>query len=285
MRLLTDVMDHPLDPGYEAAARRRAAGGATGGARRSSALAAGVLAALLGALLVTAAQVAAAGRPDADRGRQELLQRVEERTAAADALAGATARLRAENERLQSRVAGAGAAADAERADALAPAVGALPVTGPGLEVVLADAAADAAGEATEGRVVDRDLQLLVNGLWAAGAEAVAVDGQRLTALSAIRSAGAAVLVNYRPLVPPYEVEAVGDPAALQTGLAASPAGSYLRALEDNYGIGVSITRRDELLLPAADTVGLRLAQPPGAPPAAGALPSPPVDASGEGRS
>ena len=58
--------------------------------------------------------------------------------------------------------------------------------------------------EADQGRVTDRDLQTLVNEVWAAGAEAVTVNGQRLTALSAIRSAGDAVLVDFRPLNPPY---------------------------------------------------------------------------------
>ncbi|WP_345714225.1 DUF881 domain-containing protein, partial [Kineococcus glutinatus] len=115
---------------------------------------------------------------------------------------------------------------------------------------------------AVAGRVVDRDLQTLVNGLWAAGAEAVSIGGQRLTALSAIRSAGAAILVGYRPLSPPYEVLVVGDPAQLQTRLAASPAGSYLQALSDNYGIGVSVRAREELVLPAADSVDLRVAAP-----------------------
>ena len=48
--------------------------------------------------------------------------------------------------------------------------------------------------------MLDRDLQVIVNGLWAAGAEAIAVNGQRLTACSAIRSAGEAILVDFRPL-------------------------------------------------------------------------------------
>ena len=51
-----------------------------------------------------------------------------------------------------------------------------------------------------------------MNGLWSVGAEAIAVNGQRLTAQSAIRSAAGAILVNYRPLKPPYRVEAIGPP-------------------------------------------------------------------------
>ena len=59
-------------------------------------------------------------------------------------------------------------------------------------------------------RVLDVDLQSVVNALWAAGAEAIAINGQRLTATSTIRAAGDAVLVDYRPVTSPYEVAAIG---------------------------------------------------------------------------
>ena len=90
--------------------------------------------------------------------------------------------------------------------------------------------------------MLDRDLQIIVNGLWAAGAEAIAINGERLTTLSAIRSAGQAILVDFRPLVPPYVVEAIGDPAHLQAGFATDMAGAYVQSLRDNYGIQVSVS-------------------------------------------
>ena len=84
---------------------------------------------------------------------------------------------------------------------------GTLPVEGPGLVVRLDDAPPDDAvedplrgGTPVDGRVQDRDLQDLVNGLWAAGAEAISINDVRLTALTAIRSAGDAVLVDFRLL-------------------------------------------------------------------------------------
>ena len=94
-------------------------------------------------------------------------------------------------------------------------------MTGPGLVVRLDDAAGDGDGADVDprtdvddsGRVTDRDLQTVVNEVWAAGAEAVAVNGQRLTALSAIRSAGDAILVDFRPLTPAVRRSwRVGDP-------------------------------------------------------------------------
>ncbi|WP_432495042.1 DUF881 domain-containing protein [Kineococcus auxinigenes] len=266
MSLLTEVMHRPLDPGYAAAAERRRAAGGTGPGRPRALTAVAALA--LGALLAVAGVRAAAGAPEADRGRAELLQRVEAATARADALAARAVQLREDNATLAERLGGGSAAAAGAVADELAVAAAAVPVSGPGLEVTLSDAPADPSGvqaAGTSGRVVDRDLQTLVNGLWLAGAEAVAVDGVRLSSLSSIRAAGEAVLVDYRPLTPPYRVSAVGDPAALQTGLAASVAGRYLQVLQDNYGIGVDVrtaSAEDPLVLPAAGRLQLRVARP-----------------------
>ena len=77
--------------------------------------------------------------------------------------------------------------------------------------------------EGTVNRVTDGDLQIAVNALWAAGAEAISINGQRLSATSAIRTAGSAVLVDFRPLSPPYEVTALGDPQAVPPAPCPSP--------------------------------------------------------------
>ncbi|WP_432511174.1 DUF881 domain-containing protein [Kineococcus sp. SYSU DK001] len=249
-RLLTEVMTRPLDPGYAAAAER----GARTGAGRSAPARAGTVLALLavGVLFAVAGVRAAAAGPADDRGRAALVERIEDGTARADALGARAADLQAGNAELAARLGGAPAAsADAESA-ALSVAAAGTPVTGPGLEVVLDDAPATAEGTGTSGRVVDRDVQLVVNGLWAAGAEAVAVNGQRLGALSSIRAAGEAVLVDYRPLTPPYTISAVGDPAAMQTAFATSVAGRYLQVLRDNYGVRARVGAADDLTLPAA---------------------------------
>jgi uncharacterized protein YlxW (UPF0749 family) len=60
-------------------------------------------------------------------------------------------------------------------------------------------------------RIYDSDVQLLVNALWATGAESIAINNRRLTSTSAIRSAGDAILVNYQPLLPPYKIAAIGN--------------------------------------------------------------------------
>src|SRR5918994_1872373 len=119
---------------------------------------------------------------------------------------------------------------------------GATEVEGPGVKLVVDDAKdtdqggdgpRESSGFSDTGRVRDRDMQRIVNGLWESGAEAVAINGQRLTALSAIRAAGDAILVDNRPLVPPYTVLAVGDGKKLSTAFQDSADGQYLHALQE----------------------------------------------------
>ncbi|MEV4007780.1 DUF881 domain-containing protein, partial [Actinomadura sp. NPDC049753] len=107
-----------------------------------------------------------------------------------------------------------------------------------------------------------QDLQVLVNGLWAAGARAIGVNGRRLTPTTAIRAAGEAIMVDYRPLAGPYEVTAVGDPGRLRAAFAGSPADRRLAALRDRFGVRYGTRRSDELRLPAAGAVRLRYAVP-----------------------
>ena len=114
--------------------------------------------------------------------------------------------------------------------------------------------------EADQGRVTDRDLQTLVNEVWAAGAEAVTVNGQRLTALSAIRSAGDAVLVDFRPLSR-RTTSRRRRPDTMRTTFAAGFGGSYLQALRATAS---PLDRRPKRLrLPASAGVSLRYAEVP----------------------
>ncbi|GAA3074125.1 hypothetical protein GCM10020000_68890 [Streptomyces olivoverticillatus] len=135
---------------------------------------------------------------------------------------------------------------------------GATPVQGPGVKVVVDDAKQaktsgggprESSGFSDTGRVRDRDMQRIVNGLWQSGAEAIAINGQRLTALSAIRAAGDAILVDNRPLVPPYTVLAIGDGQRLSTTFQDSVDGQYLHVLQQNYGIRASISAEGEVRL------------------------------------
>jgi len=106
--------------------------------------------------------------------------------------------------------------------------------------------------------VLDTDLQILVNGLWQAGAEAIAINGNRLGPLSAIRTAGSAITVNYRSLSPPYTVQAIGDPATLQARFVDTAGGQAWLDLESNFGLRFEMDG-DSVSLPEAPSARLRV--------------------------
>ena len=271
MSLLTNVMDHSLDEGYAEAAARKKAAGASGmpkTLRTKLGLAAGlVLAALVVTLGAAQARVAA---PVVAKERQELIDRIDKETKSADKLEGTVDTLRDDvSARQRAALKTSGGSGQADLVSMLS---GATAVHGPGVKLVVDDAKEASSGGGDDpretadfsdtGRVRDRDMQRVVNGLWAAGAEAISVNGQRLTALSAIRAAGDAILVDNRPLVPPYTVLAVGDGKPLSTRFQNGADGLYLHALEDNYGIRATIAVASDLRLPAAPSVIVRTAQP-----------------------
>ncbi|MFI5793967.1 DUF881 domain-containing protein [Streptomyces sp. NPDC051677] len=271
MSLLTNVMDHSLDDGYaEAAARKRAdgAGGLPKTVRAKLGLAAGlVLAALVVTVGAAQARVAA---PVVAKEREELIDRIDRETEAADKLESTVDKLRDDVSARQQKALKQSGGGD--QADLVGILSGAVEVHGPGVKLVVDDAKEattggdgdprETSGFSDTGRVRDRDMQRVVNGLWASGAEAVSINGQRLTALSAIRAAGDAILVDNKPLVPPYTVLAVGDGKNLSTRFQNSADGLYLNALQENYGIRTAISVAKDVRLPAAPSVIVRTAQP-----------------------
>jgi uncharacterized protein YlxW (UPF0749 family) len=110
--------------------------------------------------------------------------------------------------------------------------------------------------------VTSFDLQILANGLWQAGAEAMSINGQRLTSRSSIRFAGDAILVDFRPLSPPYVITALGDGRELQTGFASSASGAYLKSLSDNYSIPSTISTPARVDIPRSPSSPLTFALP-----------------------
>ena len=274
MTLLNELQQRPLDPGYaEAAARREARTAAAAAApartgRRPGAwavwLVVVVVAAALGVGVAAAALALRLPTADDRQARQLLESQVRDRKDEVQQLTASNAQLAAEVSALQQTALRSEDPALLTTTQHWSIAAGTAPVTGPGLRVVLSDAqgAADDP-ENLDLRVQDVDLQVLVNGLWAAGAEAVAVNGQRVTGTTAIRSAGSAVLVDLVPLVGPYTVEAVGDAGDLQTALARSSAGQHVAMLHATYGIGVVISSQPKLALPGSGATALHSATVP----------------------
>ena len=273
MTLITEMMQRPLDPGYAAAAESRQKSGlpaATG--HRSPMLV--VVAILIGALLTISALALRAPETAASQIKSALVGRIEARRADADAQTRLIATVRSEINAAQA--AALTRQSQSGLADALSRlemAAGTVPVMGPGLVLTVDDAAArvglknpdvdpQTATAADEGKVIARDLQIIVNGLWQAGAEAISVNGHRLTARAAIRFAGEAILVDYRPLVRPYAITAIGDPGSLGVEFAGNDGGSYLQSLKANYKIRGDIQERDSVVVPGEPSLSLREAQP-----------------------
>ncbi|MFJ6017010.1 DUF881 domain-containing protein [Streptomyces sp. NPDC092952] len=269
MSLLTNVMDHSLDDGYAEASARREADGTAGMPRtlksRLGLAACLVLAALVVTLGAAEARVSA---PVLAKERQELIGRIDDETAAADSLEAEVDELRDDVGRRQRKALEKHGGDQGERVALLA---GATPVEGPGVKLVVDDAKdtdqggggpRETNGFADTGRVRDRDLQRVVNGLWQSGAEAIAINGQRLTALSAIRAAGDAILVDNRPLVPPYTVLAVGNGKQLAAAFQDTADGQYLQALKDTFDIRTSLSAQQKISLPVAPSLIVRTAEP-----------------------
>ncbi len=279
MSLLNELLRAPLDPGYAAAAQRRqtlARRAASGeplpsrprglrAAVRVGMLLAGVALGLVAAAAIVTLRVPAAASAQA---RATLVERVEAANAAVAARSDQVDLLRADVTAVEGR-AGADTSAAATRAGALGLVAGTVALSGPGVTITLDDApdagldpAAQArGGQFAPGRIVARDLQAVTNAAWAAGAEAVAVNGHRLTSLSAIRFAGQAILVNYRPLTRPYVVTAVGAPD-LAERFTSGEGGAYLHELTTAYQAVTSTQAQAELTVPAATLLSLRYARP-----------------------
>jgi uncharacterized protein YlxW (UPF0749 family) len=133
---------------------------------------------------------------------------------------------------------------------------GTIAVRGPGVRVVADDAPG---ADSARNEVLDSDLQKLVNGLWEAGAEAISLNGQRLTNLSTIRLAGKAITVNAHSLRRPYVVSAIGDKDTLPARFAETSSGQAWLDLQREVGLRLKITPVSSLRLPAAE-VSLRYA-------------------------
>lgn len=269
MTLLNEVTRKPLDPGYRLAAERRALEGSRPPTVRRTALV--LLSAMVLGLGVTAAAMSLrAPQPSVMAARLLLEEQIRDRTADVEQLRDRAQTLNADIDQLHASALAASNSSLMEQLEADSLASGATAVTGPGLRITLSDpAVGDGATEDPTARVFDGDLQMIVNGLWQAGAEAVAVNDQRLTATTSIRSAGSAILIDLVPVIGPYTIEAVGDPQGLQTGLARARAGDYLTWLRNTVGVGVDTSSQPALELPSAARVTLRSATVPAGTPLA----------------
>ncbi len=271
MSLLIDLTTHAIDEGYEqASARRKAASSgivvapAVRGSRRLTAVGVGVVLALAGVLFATSAVATHRSADASKRARKDLVNQIHTQTTQSDQLQKQLDGLRAQVASARNAAltaSGRGSALQREITE-LETVAGAQAVEGSGVEVTL-DNAKDSSNPDTAslGVIYDRDIQAVVDALFASGAEAIAVNGERLTSRTAIREAGDAILVDYRPLAPPYHVDAIGPPD-LKTTFLKTQTGTLYENWRQVYGLGFSVDSRVRLTLPSAAEQMTRYAEP-----------------------
>jgi uncharacterized protein YlxW (UPF0749 family) len=267
------LLSEHLDPGYAAAAekRSRAATPQKGRAHNFGWLWQ-ALAAMLVATVFAAAVAQARSVAPGVRSAQQLLVRSVRSTEDAAAKLGQRRTALATRVDDVQRLA---LADDAEgqrlltRLDALSLAAASTAVIGPGLTVTVTDPGAspnlsDVSKQRVNGSrqiILDRDLQLVVNSLWASGAEAISVGGVRVGPNVTIRQAGGAILVDNNPTSSPYRILAVGPPRSMRDVFDNSPGLQRLRLLEVSYGVGVTVNVADGLSLPAGSIRDVKFAK------------------------
>lgn len=127
-------------------------------------------------------------------------------------------------------------------------------VKGPAVVVTLDDAPSSVAVDGIDEDLLvvhQQDIQAVVNVLWAAGAEAIAIQGQRVISTTGIKCVGNTVVLHGIPYAPPYEIAALGDQAKLQAGLDNAEVIQIYRQYVDAYGLGYRTEAHGELTFPA----------------------------------
>ncbi len=258
MGLLNYLTATSMDEDYAEVSRRHAQQGRP---RQGKAGSWGLLAlALFGVLVATAAVETARNAPEAANSHSSLVAQVHDRKQELASMRVRARRLRSEVHQLQVQDLQATAEGRAlqDRLVRLRVAAGMVAVRGPGVRIVVDDAPGGGEG----GQVLDKDLQKMANGLWLAGAEAIAINGQRISSLTAIREAADGITVNFRHVNAPYTVSAIGNPNKLGTRFIDTAGGQTWLALRSAYGLRFDINSEDSMKLPAAPRQSLRHAEP-----------------------
>lgn len=255
MPLLDYITSTSLDADYAHVASRRSLRTDAAPVSVRPGVAALVVTLIFGVLVATAAVQTSRNAADSQAGRALLVSQIQNRSEQVDRRRERIDSLRREVDTLQARYLEAttqGRSLEARLAGIEA-GTGSGAVTGPGVKVVVDDAPGG------DQRVLDKDLQKLANALWASGAEAISVNGQRLTTLSSIRLAGNAITVNGVSLAAPYTVLAVGDPDSMPARFVETDHGQDWVDLKTVFGLKFAMTTPEEpLRLPAAKRLNLR---------------------------
>lgn len=256
MGLLNYITATSLDEDYAVASHRHGPEGEPKQPKPSG-LALLVLA-LFGVLVTTAAVQTARSAADTANSHSSLVAQINEHKRELASLRTQAARLRrhVQDLKAQDLLATAEGRALRGRLSTLGAATAALPVRGPGVRIVVDDAPGGGSGQ----QVLDKDLQKLVNGLWQVGAEAISINGQRISNLTAIRRASQGITVNYRHINRPYVVSAIG-PEQMGVRFLDTTGGQTWLALRSAVNLRFDINSEGSMKLPAASRLTLRHAR------------------------
>lgn len=260
MGLLNYITATSLDEDYAHVSHRRES---PDGSRRASPGTVGLaVLAVFGALVATAAVQTSRNADESASSRASLVDQANARKAelasqraSLTSLTGAVAALQSSN--LDATTQGR---AVRSRLNRLGVVAGSVPATGPGVRVVVDDAPG---ATKDNQQVLDQDLQKLVNALWQVGAEAMSINGQRISNLTAIREAGSAITVNFVSLQRPYTVSAIGNESQMGAKLLDTEGGKTWLALRATFGLRFDVNSEDSMTLPAAQRSNLRFARQP----------------------
>jgi len=206
---------------------------------------------IVGFLLTTGLTAGRQAALAQDARKAELVALVSARQQRTTALSDRLEELRAEVADAEQSLRSAGATSLNAQLVELEAATGLTGLRGPGLRVTFADGEGTCStGREEDCRIQDVDLQLATNTLWGAGAEGVAINGERVIATTAIRSAGSSVLINYRVLTSPYVVEAVGDASDIDHQFGTSELAQDFEVWRDAFSLGFSVEVVDQMVLP-----------------------------------
>ena len=134
-----------------------------------------------------------------------------------------------------------------------------VPLIGPGVRITLDDAPQSADGSRPHGATADdlvihqSDVQAVVNAVWAAGADGVAIMDRRLIATSAVRCVGNTLLLQGRPYSPPFVVTAIVDADVARSQLASSPQVQVFQQAVADFGLTFTVEELSEVRLPEYD--------------------------------
>jgi uncharacterized protein YlxW (UPF0749 family) len=220
---------------------------------------------MVAALMITVSAINARGldlRPARNTDLISLIQSESDRNAD---LAAQVSRLRTEVDQLASQQ---GEEPSLEHELALRSAeAGVRPVTGRALTVTLDDAPSEVAPNGIDEDLLvvhQQDIQAIVNLLWAGGAKAMTIQGQRVISTTGIKCVGNTVVLHGIPYAPPYRISAIGDPQQLRATLDRSEFVRIYQQYVDRFRLGYRVQDEGEQTFPAySGSLDLQYAEVP----------------------